>query len=126
MSGLAGCASIYSMNAPRIVRALNIIAILLVGFLLAAPHATLAQGLDEATALTQQVIELTKQGHYSEAVPLAQHALAIREKALGLDHPDVATSLNSLAFLYSKQGRYAAAEPLYKTLTDHKGKVLRF
>ena len=45
--------------------------------------------------------------------PLTQ-ALALREKALGPDHPDVATSLNNLAGLYHAQGRYAKAEPLYQ------------
>ena len=54
------------------------------------------------------------QGRYAEAEPLYKRALAIREKALGPDHPDVALSLNNLAFLYDKQGRYADAEPLYK------------
>jgi len=40
--------------------------------------------------------------------------LAIDEKALGRDHPDVAGSLNNLALLYGIQGRYAEAEPLYQ------------
>ena len=40
--------------------------------------------------------------------------LAIREKALGPDHPDVAISLNNLAALYDTQGDYAKAEPLYE------------
>jgi Flp pilus assembly protein TadD len=31
---------------------------------------------------------------------------------LGVDHPDVATCLNNLAYLYRTQGRYAEAEPL--------------
>jgi len=53
-------------------------------------------------------------GQYPAAEPLYTRALAIREKALGPDHPDVATSLNNLAGLYFKQGQYAAAEPLYK------------
>ena len=35
--------------------------------------------------------------------------MAIREKALGADHPDVAQSLNNLAGLYVAQGRYAEA-----------------
>ena len=43
-----------------------------------------------------------------------KRSLAIREKALGPDHPDVARSLNNLAELYDDQGRYADAEPLYK------------
>ncbi len=88
--------------------------IALVGFLLTMPRPGIAQGLDEAAVLTGRVIELTKQGHYSEAVAAAQRALAIREKALGPDHPDVATSLSTLALLYSDQGRYADAETLYK------------
>jgi len=40
-------------------------------------------------------------------------ALAIEEKALGEDHPNVASDLYSLADLYNTQGRYAEAEPLY-------------
>jgi tetratricopeptide (TPR) repeat protein len=40
--------------------------------------------------------------------------LAIREKALGPDHPHVAQSLSNLALYYDNQRRYAEAEPLYK------------
>ena len=43
-----------------------------------------------------------------------QRALAIREAVLGAEHPDVATSLNNLAWLYQARGRYEAAEPLYQ------------
>ena len=58
-----------------------------------------------------------EEGRYAEAEPLYKRALAIREKALGPDHPDyflVAQSLNKLAAFYGHQGRYAEAEPLYK------------
>ena len=44
---------------------------------------------------------------FLDAEPFYKRALAIREKALGPDHPDVATSLNNLAVLYNNQGRYA-------------------
>ncbi len=54
------------------------------------------------------------QGRYAQAEPLYQRALTIWEKALGPEHPHVATSLNNLAGLYEAQGRYAQAEPLYK------------
>jgi Tetratricopeptide repeat len=37
------------------------------------------------------------QGRYADAEPLYQRSLAIREKALGLEHPDIATSLSDLA-----------------------------
>ena len=40
-------------------------------------------------------------------------SLHISETQLGADHPDTATSLNNLAFLYYSQGRYGKAEPLY-------------
>jgi len=40
------------------------------------------------------------QGKYKEAEPLYQQALALRQKLLGDDHPDVAASLNNLALLY--------------------------
>ncbi|MFM8294706.1 MAG: tetratricopeptide repeat protein, partial [Microcystaceae cyanobacterium] len=54
------------------------------------------------------------QGKYAEAEPLVLRSLAIREKQLGENHPDVATSLNNLAELYRAQGKYAEAEPLYQ------------
>ncbi len=40
--------------------------------------------------------------------------MAIFEKALGPDHPELGRSLNNLAALYDDQGKYAEAEPLYQ------------
>ncbi|CAN0519075.1 unnamed protein product, partial [Laminaria digitata] len=54
------------------------------------------------------------QGNYAEAGPLYKRSLAIDEKALGPEHPSVATSLHNLAGLLKTQGNYAEAEPLYK------------
>jgi tetratricopeptide (TPR) repeat protein len=54
------------------------------------------------------------QGKYAEAEPLHVRALAIREKALGPDDPDVADSLNNLGLIYDGQGRSAEAEPLFQ------------
>jgi CHAT domain-containing protein len=68
----------------------------------------------EAESLNQEVVKFYQQGRYSDAIRLAEKALAIYEKALGPDHPDVALSLNNLAFLYCYMGDYARAEPLYK------------
>jgi tetratricopeptide (TPR) repeat protein len=70
--------------------------------------------IDDARELNKRAIELYEAGRYSEAIPLVQRALAITEKALGPDHPDVAQSLNNLAVLYQAQGRYVEAEPLLK------------
>ncbi len=49
------------------------------------------------------------QGRYDEAEPLYQRSLAILEKALGENHPHVATSLNNLASLYHSQGNTTQA-----------------
>jgi len=63
----------------------------------------------EADALGEQYARLFRQGRYSEAIPLVQRVLAIREKALGRVHRDVAQSLNDLARLYVLQGSSAYA-----------------
>ncbi len=45
------------------------------------------------------------QGRYAEAEPLFQRALAINEKALGPEHPDVAQSLENYAALLRQTTR---------------------
>jgi CHAT domain-containing protein/Tfp pilus assembly protein PilF len=70
--------------------------------------------LQEAEALNQQVLQFYQQGRFTDAIPLAQRALAMREKALGPEHPDTAKSLNNLAALYEATGAYGQAEPLHR------------
>jgi tetratricopeptide (TPR) repeat protein len=43
---------------------------------------------------------------------------------LGKAHPDTATSLNNLAYLYQAKGDYDSAEPLYKRALEIAEKVL--
>ena len=69
--------------------------------------------LTEADRLNQQVLQLVKERKYSEAIPLAEGALAIRERILGNGHQLVAVSLNNLAEVYRGKGNYAKAEPLF-------------
>ena len=57
-------------------------------------------------------------------VALHKRALAIREKALGPEHPDVAVSLNNLAVVYRAQAKYAEAEPLHKRALAIREKAL--
>ncbi len=49
-------------------------------------------------------------GRYAEAEPLHQRALAIREKALGPEHPHVAQSLENYAALLRQTARADEAE----------------
>jgi tetratricopeptide (TPR) repeat protein len=92
----------------------NLVAALLVGLLLAVSGPACAQSPAEAAALSEQVARLYEQGRYSDAIPLAERVVRIRETTLGANHPDVAQALNNLAILYQAQGLLANAEPLYK------------
>jgi CHAT domain-containing protein/Tfp pilus assembly protein PilF len=85
---------------------------------------TQSDELAEAKQLNEQVIQLYNQGKYSEAIPLAERLLSIRRKVLGNEHPDVATSLHNLAFLYASQGRYSEAEPLYRQALEMRKRLL--
>ena len=90
-----------------------------------AAHAD-AAGITEPTAwlMNQAGVLLFSKALYAEAEPLYERALAIREKALGPEHPDVAMSLNNLAALYRNQGAYAKAEPLYERALAIREKAL--
>jgi CHAT domain-containing protein/Flp pilus assembly protein TadD len=77
----------------------------------------------EMAALNARVIALHQAGKFAEAMPLAQRALAIAEKALGPNHPDVATSLDNLVELYRVLGHSADAEPLAKRSLAIREKV---
>jgi tetratricopeptide (TPR) repeat protein len=74
--------------------------------------------------LNQGGFYLFERGRYTNTEPLYQRALAIREKALGLEHPAVAESLNNLAELYAAQGQYAQAEPLCRRALAIREKAL--
>lgn len=50
----------------------------------------------------------------AQAEALYVRSLQIREKVLGPEHPQVATSLNNLAMLYRSLERYREAEPCFK------------
>jgi len=57
-----------------------------------------------ATSLNNLATLYYAQGQFDDAEALFQRALAIWEKVLGPEHPDVATSLDNLAQLYYAQG----------------------
>jgi tetratricopeptide (TPR) repeat protein len=53
------------------------------------------------------------QDQYEKAEPFYLRALVIWEKALGAEHPDLASRLKDLARRYDVQNQYKKAEPLY-------------
>ena len=52
------------------------------------------------------------QGRYADAEPLHKRALAIREKAFGPEHPNVAQGLANYAALLRETGRTAEANKM--------------
>jgi len=102
---------------------LSIIAVMLFGIVIAFRVDGQEDSVAEAKRLNDQVEALFGAGRYQEAIPLAQSALAIRERVLGAAHPETATSLNNLAELYRGTGAYAKAEPLYQRALAIREKV---
>jgi CHAT domain-containing protein/Tfp pilus assembly protein PilF len=80
--------------------------------------------LENAKILNQEVIRLYQQGRYKEAIPISEKVLTIREKVLGPEHSNTATSLNDLGVLNRAIGAYDKAEPLYRRSLEIYEKAL--
>ena len=69
----------------------------------------------EAGSLVNSIADyLHRRAHFHDAEPLFVRSLRITRKALGDEHPTVATALNNLAELYRNQGRLEEARPLFE------------
>ena len=62
-------------------------------------------------------------GRYEDAEPLYRHALEIRERVLGKEHPSTLASVNNLATLLMRMGNYKDAEPLFRRALDVSERV---
>lgn len=77
--------------------------------------------LKHIKGLERKVIRLERQGRYAETIVLAKKVLAVREKFLGPDYPDVAESLDILGRNYQAMGDLVQAESLFsKSLAVRK------
>lgn len=84
----------------------------------AAAHAGDPEGLREAQRLHNLANVQMSAGLYTEARTLYERALALRERALGPEHPDLTLSRNNLATIRFAMGDYADALALFeRTLT---------
>ena len=64
-------------------------------------------------ALNDEAIALYRKGDLDAAAGRAREAAEAASRALGPDHPSVASCLNNLAAILRTQKKYAEAEPLY-------------
>ncbi len=70
--------------------------------------------LQEAIKLNIEHGRLYRIGRPDEAMPLAERELEIREKEEGIEHPNVASVLGSLALIHQTKGNYERAELLFQ------------
>jgi TonB family protein len=70
--------------------------------------------LVEAARLSTEVVRLYSEKKFGEAQPLAERALALREKALGPDHGLVGRALLNLAAIQTGREKYKQAEESYR------------
>jgi CHAT domain-containing protein len=74
--------------------------------------------IEEATRLNLRGEALYQAGRWPEATKVLAEVLRMRERLYPKErypqgHPDLALSLNNLAFLHKEQGEHAKAEPLF-------------
>ncbi len=67
---------------------------------------------EAARLLHMAGVYLRQRGQYTQAQPLLERVLALREQVLGPEHPETASTLNELADLYKFQGNYQQVEQL--------------
>lgn len=87
-----------------------------------APHAGVVVSFADRVEITGPTSRLMNQlavlflakARHAEAEPLMRRVLAIDEKSLGTEHPEIAISLNNLAQLLQDTNRIAEAEPLLR------------
>jgi len=101
---------------------------LLPALLLAAPALLPMTGLIASPALAQQVESalgvyndakaLYDQGHYADALPLAERALMLADRQLPAGDERTATMHGLLGALYTATGRYGDAEAAYRSALD--------
>jgi tetratricopeptide (TPR) repeat protein len=67
---------------------------------------------------------LGERGHLTQAEPLLERALSLREQVLGAEHAEAARTLNELAFLYEDLGKYEQVERLLEPALARFERVL--
>src|SRR5262245_12512049 len=87
---------------------------LVVLWVLLTPMYPRAQGVDELADISAQINRLILQGNFTEALPLGQAMVEAAQRKYGLDHPQLATAIFSVAYILESLRRYADAEVLYK------------
>src|SRR5688572_25789798 len=98
----------------RPARALAAFAPFVLAAVLLASGPGWAQGADALAEINRQIGKHAATGETDKAAPLAAQYVALARQAHGEDHPEYATAITWLGWVYENQQRYADAEPLFK------------
>jgi tetratricopeptide (TPR) repeat protein len=79
---------------------------------------------ESANTMNEQARNRNDKGRYAEAQPLFEKALDIRRRLLTDNHPDTATSYDSVAYNLRAQGKFAAAQPLFENALEIRRRLL--
>ncbi|CAF1157553.1 unnamed protein product [Rotaria sp. Silwood1] len=79
---------------------------------------------DRANYNYQLGLVYSNMGEYSKALASHQQALDIRKKTLPPNHPDLATSYNTIGLVYSNMGEYSKALASHQQALDIRKKTL--
>jgi serine/threonine-protein kinase len=77
-----------------------------------------------AMALSALASALSDAKQYDRAEPLFRETLALRERVLGDDHPDVAWTRYNFAYLLMEEQKYEEAAQVAQTLLAQRGSIL--
>ncbi|KXX72863.1 Kinesin light chain, partial [Madurella mycetomatis] len=64
------------------------------------------------------------QEEYDEAEQLQRQTMELRQKILGVEHPDTLTSMNRLALVFLLQEEYDEAEQLQRQTMELRQRIL--
>jgi tetratricopeptide (TPR) repeat protein len=68
---------------------------------------------EEAKRLSVEIVTLINKGEYDQAMPKAFRVLEVQESVFGVDHPEVASSLTNIGYIFYKQNNYPKARECY-------------
>ena len=98
------------------------------------PHSTKVLGystekddearMNRATIATNTAWYLMLMGQYVEAERIGRSAVAVREEALGLEHPSTLISVSQLGSVLERQGKYEEAEAMHRRALERRENVL--
>ncbi|HZP65401.1 MAG TPA: tetratricopeptide repeat protein [Rudaea sp.] len=63
-------------------------------------------------------------GLFDAALPLQEHALAIRRRILGEEHPDTLTSISEMGLLLENKGKLSESEPYFREALEKRRRIL--